>query len=93
MNVDSLKLIQVGITVCDAEGNYPSDVATWQFNLRFDINNDQYSPESISLLMNSGIDFETMSHRGIPFEKFGEYFIVSGLLLNEEIHWVSFHGI
>jgi CCR4-NOT transcription complex subunit 7/8 len=93
MNVDSLKVIQVGITICDAEGNYPTDVATWQFNLRFDINNDQYSPESISLLINSGIDFEVMSHRGIPFDKFGEYFIVSGLLLNEEIHWVSFHGI
>jgi CCR4-NOT transcription complex subunit 7/8 len=93
MNVDSLKLIQVGVTLCDADGNFPPDVATWQFNLKFDMNTDQYSPESISLLMNCGIDFEVMAHRGIPFEKFGEYFMISGLMLNEEIHWVSFHGV
>jgi CCR4-NOT transcription complex subunit 7/8 len=36
-NVDLLKIIQVGITLADEEGNYPQDVSTWQFNFRFDV--------------------------------------------------------
>ena len=36
-NVDLLKIIQVGITLADEEGNYPQDVSTWQFNFRFSV--------------------------------------------------------
>jgi len=36
-NVDLLKLIQVGITLADEEGNFPQDVTTWQFNFKFSI--------------------------------------------------------
>jgi CCR4-NOT transcription complex subunit 7/8 len=36
-NVDLLKLIQVGITLADEEGNFPQDVTTWQFNFKFNI--------------------------------------------------------
>jgi CCR4-NOT transcription complex subunit 7/8 len=36
-NVDLLKIIQVGLTLADEEGNYPQDVSTWQFNFRFSI--------------------------------------------------------
>lgn len=92
-NVDTLKLIQVGITLCDDDGNYPTDTATWQFNLKFDLNVDQYSYESISLLTSSGINFDILAARGINPEIFGEYLITSGLLLNDDLHWVSFHGI
>jgi CCR4-NOT transcription complex subunit 7/8 len=92
-NVDKLKLIQVGITISDERGNYPEDVCTWQFNLKFDLNSDQYSNESIALLTNSGINFDYLQNRGIPHDIFGEYIITSGLVLNEEIHWISFHGI
>jgi CCR4-NOT transcription complex subunit 7/8 len=91
-NVDSLKLIQVGITICDEYGNYPVN-STWQFNLKFDINSDLSSPESIALLSHCGISFEQLPSRGIPAEMFGEYLITSGLILNEELHWVSFHGV
>lgn len=92
-NVDKLKLIQVGISIKDQEGNCPEGPHTWQFNLKFDLNSDQYSNESIALLTNSGINFELLENRGIPAEVFGEYLIVSGLVLNENIHWISFHGI
>ena len=84
-----MKLIQVGITLSDENGIYPHGVRTWQFNLRFDLNNDQYSNESIALLTNSGINFEMLENRGILPEVFGEYMISSGLLLNEEIYWIS----
>jgi CCR4-NOT transcription complex subunit 7/8 len=92
-NVDKLKLIQVGVTISDEWGNHPQEGSTWQFNLKFDLNSDQYSSESIALLTNSGINFELLANRGIPHELFGEYLTTSGLLLNEDIHWVSFHGI
>jgi len=92
-NVDQLKLIQVGITISDEWGNRPAEVSTWQFNLKFDLNNDVYSPESIALLTNSGINFDMLQTRGISQDTFGEYIITSGLVLNEDIHWISFHGI
>ena len=92
LNVDNLKLIQVGITLCDENGNHPAYACTWQFNLQFNLQNDKFSYESIALLSNSGINFESLAEKGIPYELFAEYFITSGLILNEEITWISFHG-
>ena len=37
VNVDNLKLIQIGITISDHHGNLPKGVTTWQFNMYFDI--------------------------------------------------------
>jgi CCR4-NOT transcription complex subunit 7/8 len=36
-NVDNLKVIQVGITLANENGEYPEDVSTWQFNFKFDL--------------------------------------------------------
>ena len=36
-NVDLLKIIQVGLTLADEDGNYPQDVSTWQFNFHFSV--------------------------------------------------------
>jgi len=36
-NVDLLKIIQIGLTLSDEDGNYPQDVSTWQFNFHFSI--------------------------------------------------------
>ena len=44
------------------------------------------------LLKQAGIDFEKFSKNGILPGIFAEQFMGSGLLLNEEIHWVVFHG-
>lgn len=93
INVDSLKLIQVGITLCDEEGNYPPNGGTWQFNLKFDIHKDPYSYESLTLLVNSGINFEQLRVYGIPHSLFAEYLVSSGLVLNSDVQWISFHGI
>lgn len=93
LNVDSLKVIQVGITLADKNGFYPEETCTWQFNLKFDVSNDPHQTSSIQLLMSSGIDFESHLSKGISHLSFGEYMIVSGLLLNPEVYWVTFHGI
>ena len=91
-NADELKLIQLGITLCNSKGEYPPECSTWQFNFQFDLKCDTFSQDSISLLMNSGINFEIHKTKGIPHELFAEYFIVSGLLLNPHINWISYHG-
>lgn len=91
-NVDRLKVIQIGITLSDEMGNYPEEVSTWQFNIDFNIKKDLYSHESISLLMSSGINFEIIAERGISIETFGELILTSGLVINDSIHWITFHG-
>ena len=60
MNVDSLNLIQLGITLTNEYRKYPHNIPyhTWQFNFEFDINKENYKEESINLLKKSGIDFD-----------------------------------
>ena len=36
-NVDLLKIIQLGITLADEEGQFPQECSTWQFNFRFSL--------------------------------------------------------
>ena len=88
MNINSLKLIQVGISLRNKKGEY----YTWQFNLKFDISKDIYSPKSIELLTNAGINFENLKKKGIDSQIFAQYLMTSGLVLNPDIIWISFQG-
>jgi len=36
-NVDLLKIIQLGITFADENGNLPENVCTWQFHFKFNL--------------------------------------------------------
>lgn len=54
-NVDLLKIIQVGITLCDASGNYP-DKHTYQFNFHFDIDKEMYAKDSLKLLLEAQLN-------------------------------------
>lgn len=91
-NVDLLRMIQLGITVCDEHGNLPPETCTWQFNFRFDTNTDMCAPDSLELLLQAGLDFERHRHYGIDHGHFGEMLITSGLALFEDVKWVSFHS-
>ena len=93
-NVDNLKLIQLGITIMNEKGEYPKNYPyhTWQFNLEFDKNNEKYHPSSLNLLKQSGIDFEKLKTRGINQQIFAQYFMISNLVLNPDIKWISFQG-
>ena len=53
---------------------------------------DMYAPDSIELLKNSGIDFKRNEDEGIDIDYFGELLITSGLVLFDNIKWVSFHS-
>jgi len=92
MNVDKLKVIQVGISLADEEGNMPPNITTWQFNFKFNINVDEHSKDAIKLLFDAGLKFDVHAKKGIASKHFAEYLIGSGLVMNKDIKWVVFDG-
>lgn len=50
-----------------------------------------YAPDSIKLLQDSGINFKRHEEQGISVEDFAELLIASGLVLSDEVKWLSFH--
>ena len=94
MNVDSLKLIQLGITLTNEHGEYPKNIPyhTWQFNFKFDIKKDEFNENSIKLLKKSGIDFDKLKKDGIKKNQFASALMTSGLVLNPDVYWISYHG-
>ncbi|KAL1991662.1 hypothetical protein VTN49DRAFT_4970 [Thermomyces lanuginosus] len=65
---------------------------TWQFNFKFSLEDDMYAQESTSMLAKAGIDFAMHEKNGIdPFD-FGALLISSGLVLVDDVHWISFHS-
>ncbi|MFS7976524.1 putative poly(A)-specific ribonuclease [Helianthus anomalus] len=96
LNVDALKLIQVGLTLTDFRGNlayFGNNSYIWEFNFReYDPSRDQHTSESIDLLKRQGVDFEKNLNEGICTLKFGEMMTSSGLVCNENVRWVSFHS-
>mmetsp|Transcript_13829 Transcript_13829/g.48193 ORF Transcript_13829/g.48193 Transcript_13829/m.48193 type:complete len:327 (-) Transcript_13829:1072-2052(-) len=92
VNCDVLRLIQVGVTFCNARGEPAEPCATWQFNMRFSLDTDMYAADSIELLQRSGIDFARHAAEGIDVHRFGELLMTSGLVLNDDVCWVSFHS-
>lgn len=106
-NVDLLKVIQLGITLFKPDGSLPSDpqpgqklayppnltpVSTWQFNFQFDLDEDMYSQNSTEMLKQAGVKFDDHKLRGIDPFKFGALLIPSGLVLDENVKWISFHS-
>jgi CCR4-NOT transcription complex subunit 7/8 len=53
---------------------------------------DIFAQDSIDLLKSSGIDFDRFEKYGIDVQYFGELIMMSGLVLNDEIKWISFHS-
>ena len=88
-----LKVIQLGLTFTDLEGNVPEDgQCVWQFNFKFNLKEDMYAQDSIDLLADSGIKFPSHEKEGIDVEVFGEKLISSGIVLSEDVKWISFHS-
>lgn len=91
-NVDLLKIIQLGFTFMDEKGNVPLESSTFQFNFQFNINEDMYAQESIDLLAKSGIMFQKNLENGIDPTHFAELLTSSGIVLMDNVTWISFHS-
>jgi len=91
-NVDLLKIIQVGLTFMDEQGQTATPTATWQFNFKFNLSEDMYAQDSIELLSKCGIDFKKHEQLGMEANDFAELLIGSGIVLSDTVHWISFHS-
>ncbi|KRZ56672.1 CCR4-NOT transcription complex subunit 7, partial [Trichinella nativa] len=91
-NVDLLKIIQIGLSFFNHQGETPSECSTWQFNFNFSLAEDMYAQDSIALLQKSGIDFKRLETDGINPIDFAELMYGSGLLLLDNVQWISFHS-
>mmetsp|Transcript_31153 Transcript_31153/g.43341 ORF Transcript_31153/g.43341 Transcript_31153/m.43341 type:complete len:310 (-) Transcript_31153:140-1069(-) len=91
-NVDLLNIIQLGISFYDKNGKRRPGVCTWQFNFKFNLEVDMYAQDSIDLLTKSGLNFKLHEEKGINVNEFGALLITSGLVLTDDVCWISFHG-
>lgn len=53
---------------------------------------DMYAQDSIDLLQNSGIQFKKHEEEGIEPSDFAELLLTSGIVLMDNIKWLSFHS-
>jgi CCR4-NOT transcription complex subunit 7/8 len=51
-----------------------------------------YAQDSIELLKSSGIEFGKAAKDGIDIDEFGSLLITSGLVLLDNVKWISFHS-
>jgi CCR4-NOT transcription complex subunit 7/8 len=91
-NVDVLQVVQVGLTLSDEYGNHPPGVSSWQFNFRFNVEEDMCSSEGLELLRQSGIEFPKHEVEGIDPFAFAELLISSGFVLDDQVTWITYHS-
>lgn len=64
----------------------------WTFNFQFDLGEDMYSKDSIEMLQKAGVNFDKAQTDGIDPKIFGARLIGSGLVLQDNVSWLSFHS-
>jgi CCR4-NOT transcription complex subunit 7/8 len=103
-NVDELPLVQLGITLCDANGNVPIAVVAadgsacqraWEFTFSdFDPLRDSHAPASVAFLASQGVDFPAARLRGVSSATFASRIaaILAPARLRGDLTWVAFGG-
>lgn len=89
-NVNLLKLIQLGLTFYNKEGERAPGTCTFQFNFKFSLGEDMYAQDSIDMLAHAGIQFKKHEDEGIDINEFAELLTSSGLVLCDEVTWITF---
>ena len=72
--------------------NVGGQPCTWQFNFKFSLKDDMYAEASIDTLKQAGVDFARLEVDGIDPADFASLLISSGLVCDEDVRWISFHG-
>lgn len=92
-NVDIFNPVQLGISLSDANGNKPdNEPSTWQFNFEFDTSTEMISVESLELLRKAGINFDSHRSNGIDKFEFAQLMTDSGLIMDTNTTWITFHA-
>lgn len=65
---------------------------TWTFNFDFSLEEDMFSADSIEMLKKAGVDFDKAAESGINPMEFGSLLTTSGMVLNDDVKWLSFHS-
>jgi CCR4-NOT transcription complex subunit 7/8 len=66
----------------------PQGTCTWQFNFKFDVNNEKKLNASIKVLREAGINFDMHESIGIDAQLFAQYLTTSGLVFNDDVTWI-----
>jgi len=81
-----------GMNVSTYQNNLIPCPCTWQFNFVFSMQEDMYNQDSIDFLTQAGLDLDQHEKMGIDPADFGAMLITSGLVLLEDVRWISFHS-
>lgn len=82
----------LGMSTSAYQNNLIPCPCTWQFNFYFSLQNEMYNQDSIDFLAQAGVDLDLHEKNGIEPDKFGALLISSGLVLLEDVKWISFHS-
>lgn len=90
-NVDILFPIQIGVAVASGDGTM---LSAWNFNLKFDADNDLHTESALVLLRQAGINFGHHAHHGIDASIFGCRLAGSSLVGSHDRTplWVTLSG-
>jgi CCR4-NOT transcription complex subunit 7/8 len=103
-NVELLRMLQLGLCFCNEHGEIaartPNDTdsasaatgVVFQFHFKFNLDSDLYASDSIELLQQSGLDLARHGVDGIDVTEFAELLLTSGIVLNDEVRWLTFHA-
>ncbi|XP_034570048.1 probable CCR4-associated factor 1 homolog 11 [Setaria viridis] len=103
-NVDELPAVQLGITLCDADGNVPVVAAgadgracqrAWEFTFSdFDPVRGRHAPESVAFLTSQGVDFPAARLRGVSSSAFAARLaaVLAPARLRGGLTWAAFGG-
>ncbi|KAH9362792.1 hypothetical protein HPB48_015245 [Haemaphysalis longicornis] len=91
-NVNLMKLVQLGLSFFDENGQRAPECCAWQFNFKFNVEEDAAAEDSIRFLRESGIQFHKHQRHGIDHNKFAERCTTSGVVLSDTVKCLVFHG-
>lgn len=90
--VDLVDCIQIGLSFADSSGRRPAYPNAFQFNFTFNHNTDVLLDSVIDSYLSCGFDFTRAETDGVDMADFGEILLNSGLLMNSNIYWITYHG-